>query len=58
MNGMQAKKARKDQAKKYTEDGLPRDGKDWTEADWKDLHEGMEEVKRKIRERHQKVRRQ
>lgn len=56
MNGMQRKKAKKEHAKRWTEDGLPRDDKDWTEEDWKDLHEGIEAIKRKIAERHQRER--
>jgi hypothetical protein len=31
---------------------LPRDGRDWTVQDWKDLYEGMEAIKAKIAQRH------
>ena len=37
---------------KLTKDGLPVDAKDWTAADWQDLHEAMESVKRKVAKRH------
>lgn len=37
---------------KLTREGVPVDAKDWTVADWKDLHEAIESVKRKIAERH------
>lgn len=37
---------------KLTEDGLPKDARDWTEADWRSLHEAMERAKREIAERH------
>jgi hypothetical protein len=37
---------------RYTEDGLPKDGREWTGDDWRDLHEAMETVKRKVGERH------
>jgi hypothetical protein len=52
MNGMQRKKQARDRSKRFTEEGLPRDGKEWTRDDWADLHYGLEEIKRKIRERH------
>lgn len=35
-------------------DGLPIDAKEWVRADWQDLHEAMENVKRKVSERHAK----
>ena len=56
MNGMQAKKLRRDRAKRSTEDGLPRDGNDWREEDWSDLYMAMEWVRRRVRERHQRER--
>lgn len=37
---------------KLTRDGLPVDANDWTAADWQDLHEAIEAVKRKVRARH------
>jgi hypothetical protein len=52
MNGMKAKKERRQHAKRFTEEGLPRDGRDWTVQDWKDLYEGMEAIKAKIAQRH------
>jgi len=52
MNGMKAKRLRQEHAKRWTDEGLPRDNKDWTKEDWIDLHLAMEEVKRKIRTRH------
>lgn len=39
-------------ARKVSDDGLPVDGREWTEADWRDLHEAMESVKRKFKARH------
>lgn len=39
-------------AKKLSKDGLPIDPKDWTQADWQDLHEAMERAKRTISKRH------
>ncbi len=52
MNGMKAKKLRIAHDKRFTQDGLPRDKNDWTEDDWRDLHEALESVKRKVKERH------
>ena len=43
---------KKNRKPRLTEDGLPRDGREWLPADWQDLHEAMEEAKRLIRERH------
>ena len=51
---MQRKRERREQAKQYTPDGLPRDAKDWTEQDWRDLYEATETAKRRIAARHQK----
>jgi hypothetical protein len=39
-------------AVKLTRDGLPVDGIDWTAADWQDLHEAVEKVKRLVSSRH------
>lgn len=38
--------------KRLSRDGLPVDARDWTEADWRDLHEAVEDVKRKVAQRH------
>jgi hypothetical protein len=57
-DGMRAKAARTRDRKRYTEDGLPRDAKDYTEADWRDIHEAIESVKAKIAARHRKEREQ
>ncbi len=51
-NGMKAKKQRREQAKRLTPEGLPRDGKDWLEADWKSLYMALEQATREIAERH------
>lgn len=37
---------------KYDENGLPRDPRDWTEDDWRDLWEAMKTVTEKVSERH------
>jgi hypothetical protein len=37
---------------KLTPDGVPIDGRDWTEADWADLHYGMAAIKARIAARH------
>ena len=42
----------KRERRRLSEDGLPKDTKEWTEDDWRDLHEAMEEAKRKIADRH------
>ena len=39
-------------AGRLDENGLPRDAREWTEADWLDLHRAMETVKRLIAARH------
>lgn len=36
-------------------DGVPIDGRDWTEADWADLHHGMTAIKARIAARHAKA---
>ena len=53
MNGMKRKAERKAHERKYTRDGLPRDATEWTEADWRDLHEAVESVKAKVAARHE-----
>lgn len=41
--------------RQFTKEGLPIDAKAWTEQDWRDLHEAMQEVIRKVSERHGKA---
>lgn len=38
--------------KRLNRDGLPVDAREWTAADWQDLHEAIEGVKRKVKARH------
>lgn len=38
--------------KRLTPEGLPRDARDWTEADWHDLHAALETVRRLVGLRH------
>lgn len=38
---------------KLNRDGLPIDRRDWTEEDWKDLHEAIEQAKDRIAKRHE-----
>ncbi len=52
MNGMKKKAERRERAKHYTEEGLPRDANAWTVQDWLDLYRGMEAIKKKIAARH------
>lgn len=52
MNGMKAKQQRRQQAANFTQDGLPRNTADWTEDDWRDLHNAIEFAKFKISNRH------
>lgn len=54
MNGMTRKKQQRDHARRYTADGLPRDARDWTEDDWRALHEAMETAKAKVRSNHER----
>jgi hypothetical protein len=42
----------KKKVRRLNVDGLPIDAKDWTEADWRDLHEAIERVKRNVAARH------
>lgn len=42
----------KRERRRLSDDGLPIDAKAWTEADWRDLHEAIETMKRKVSERH------
>lgn len=39
-------------------DGIPVDARQWTEADWRDLHEAMEQVKERIAARHRDAKEQ
>lgn len=55
MNGMTRKKLRREHAKKYDAEGLPRDARDWTFEDWRDLHRAMEQVKRKVAARRKRA---
>lgn len=50
--GTAGKKDRRAHAKRLTEDGIPRDGREWTLEDWKSLHEAMKKAKAEIAERH------
>lgn len=38
--------------KRLDPDGVPVEGRDWTEADWADLHYGMAAIKARIAARH------
>lgn len=49
---MQAKKLKRDRARRFTESGLPRDPNEWTEDDWRDLNRAIEEIKAKVAARH------
>lgn len=55
MNGMKRKAQERERARRYTPEGLPRDPLLWTVEDWRDLHNAIEEVKRKVAARHRKV---
>ncbi len=46
---------RKDRHPRLTPDGLPIDAREWTRADWQDLHEAMEKVKRIVGKRHKET---
>lgn len=37
---------------KLDPDGVPIDGRDWTEADWADMHYGIAAIKARIAARH------
>jgi hypothetical protein len=52
MNGMKEKAARRENQKRMTVEGLPRDANDWTEEDWADLHHAIEHIKEKVAARH------
>jgi hypothetical protein len=39
---------------KLDDDGVPVDAKDWTEADWAELHHGIQAIKARIAARHVK----
>jgi hypothetical protein len=38
--------------KKLSRDGLPVDANEWTQTDWRDLHDAMEKTKKLIANRH------
>ena len=42
----------KRERRRRSDDGLPIDAKEWTEADWSSLHRAMEQAKQEIRGRH------
>lgn len=48
MNGMAAKKLRKDHAQRWTEDGMPRDTKDWKVEDWMILYRHIRAAREEI----------
>lgn len=54
MNGMAAKKQRRDKAKRFTDDGVPRDPCEWTYEDWNDLFFAVAAAVKKIHKRHRK----
>jgi hypothetical protein len=37
---------------KVNKDGLPLDAKDWTVEDWRDLHQTIERIKKRVAKRH------
>lgn len=43
---------KKPKSKKLNRDGLPLDARDWTEADWRELHEAIKRIKRNVAARH------
>lgn len=43
---------KKDRKTRYSDDGLPIDGRDWTEGDWRDLYECLERIKANVAARH------
>ena len=54
MNGMKSKAERLRLARKY-KDGILIDPKEWTAADWRDLHLNIERIKARIRKRHERT---
>lgn len=54
MNGMRRNKLRREQAKRFTPDGLPRDPNAWTVEDFRDLYHAIEAAKAKIAARHRR----
>lgn len=54
MTGIKRKAARRAREKRVTPEGLLRDAKDWTVADWKSLFVHIEAAKKEIAERHNK----
>jgi len=45
----------KTRLKRLNRDGIPIDGRDWTEADWIDLHNAIESIKARIAARHRQA---
>lgn len=43
---------RREAKHRMTEDGLLRDAREWSEEDWRDLHEAIDRAKRRIAARH------
>jgi hypothetical protein len=37
---------------KLNKDGVPMDAKDWTVEDWRDLHQTIERIKKRVAKRH------
>jgi hypothetical protein len=58
MNGMKAKKLRKQHAIRFDENGLPRDANEWTYEDWRDLHNALETIKANVSKRHEAKRKE
>ncbi len=52
MNGMRAKKLRREKAKRLTPEGLPRDPNAWLPSDWASLWRAYQSVVREVSERH------
>lgn len=52
MNGMTRKRLRREHARRYTEDGVPRDAREWRPEDWASLHHAMEAARQEIAARH------
>lgn len=46
---------KKSERRKLSPDGLPIDPREWLAEDWRDLHEAIERIKKRVGERHAKV---
>lgn len=46
---------KKSERRKLSPDGLPIDPREWLAEDWSDLHEAIERIKKRIRDRHAKA---